>query len=72
MLEGSIGTMASAHLFSTFKNLAYGTELFGPLLLTQEILKTPLQYENFELHLPQGNGLGIEINEDKLDQLRRK
>ena len=72
MLEGAVGTIASAHLFSTFENLAYGTELFGPLLLTEEILKTPLHYENFELHLPQGNGLGIEINEDKVDHLRRK
>ena len=72
MLEGSVGTIASAHAFSTFDNLAYGTELFGPLLLTEEILKTPLRYENFELAIPQGPGLGIELDEDKLDQLRRK
>ncbi len=31
MLEGPVGTIASAHVFSTFQNLAYGTELFGPL-----------------------------------------
>ena len=71
MLEGAIGTIASAHLFSTFENLAYGTELFGPLLLTEEILKTPLQYHDFELHLPLGNGLGIELDLDKIDNLRR-
>ena len=71
MLEGAIGTIASAHLFSTFENLAYGTELFGPLLLTEEILKNPLQYHDFELHLPLGNGLGIELDLDKIDNLRR-
>ena len=71
MLEGAVGTIASAHLFSTFENLAYGTELFGPLLLTQDILKTPLQYTDFALHLPQGKGLGIELDENKIDQLRR-
>lgn len=71
MLEGAVGTMASAHLFSTFENLKFGTELFGPLLLTQEILSTPLRYENFELHLPNTPGLGIEIDENKIDQLRR-
>ena len=71
MLEGSVGTIASAHLFSTFENLAYGTELFGPLLLTEEILKTPLQYHDFALHLPQGPGLGIDLDEDKIDRLRR-
>lgn len=71
MLEGPVGTIASAHLFSTFNNLAYGTELFGPLLLTEEILKTPLQYQDFSLHLPQGTGLGLELDEDKIDRLRR-
>ncbi len=29
MLEGAVGTIASAHLFSTFENLAYGTELLA-------------------------------------------
>ncbi len=72
MLEGPVGTIASAHAFSTFDNLAFGTELFGPLLLTEEILKTPLRYENFELEIPKGPGLGIELDEDKIDQLRRK
>ena len=72
MLEGPVGTIASAHVFSTFSNLAYGTELFGPLLLTEEILKTPLQYENFELKIPTGLGLGIELDEDKIDNLRRQ
>lgn len=72
MLEGPVGTIASAHVFSTFENLAYGTELFGPLLLTEDILKTPLQYENFELKLPNTPGLGIELDLDKIDHLRRR
>lgn len=72
MLEGAVGTIASAHLFSTFENLAYGTELFGPLLLTDDILKTPLRYENFELVLPTRAGLGIDIDEDKIDRLRHQ
>lgn len=72
MLEGPVGTIASAHVFSTFSNLAYGTELFGPLLLTEQILKTPLQYENFELKIPIGLGLGIELDQDKIDNLRRQ
>lgn len=72
MLEGPIGSIASAHAFSTFDSLAFGTELFGPLLLTQDILKTPLRYENFELVVPNTAGLGINIDEDKIEQLRRK
>lgn len=72
MLEGPVGTIASAHAFSTFESLAYGTELFGPLLLTDEILRTPLQYQNFELEIPKGPGLGIELDENKIDNLRRQ
>lgn len=71
MLEGPVGTIASAHVFSTFDNLVYGTELFGPLLLTEEILKKPLPYQNFELQIPQSAGLGIEVDENKIDHLRR-
>lgn len=66
MLEGGVGTVASAHVFSTFVNLQWGTELFGPLLLTEEILATPLDYSDFELTVPDGPGLGIELDEDRL------
>ena len=66
MLEGAVGTVASAHVFSTFANLQWGTELFGPLLLTEEILATPLDYSDFELTVPDGPGLGIELDEDRL------
>lgn len=71
MLEGAVGTMASAQLFATFGELAWGTELFGPLLLTEEILREPLAYRNFELQIPATPGLGIDIDEDKLARLRR-
>lgn len=72
MLEGAVGTVASAQLFATFPELAWGTELFGPLLLTEEILRTPLQYRDFELQLPSGPGLGIELDEDRLAFLQRQ
>ena len=71
MLEGAIGTMASAQLFSTFTTLDWGTELFGPLLLTEEILTAPLAYHDFALSLPDGPGLGIALDEDRVNFLRR-
>jgi len=71
MLEGAVGTMASAQLFSTFHDLAWGTELFGPLLLTEEILREPLQYRDFALEIPRRPGLGIDLDEEKLARLRR-
>ncbi len=66
MLEGSVGTAASAHAFSTFANLQWGTELFGPLLLTEEILANPLTYDDFELSVPDGPGLGIALDDDRV------
>ncbi len=66
MLEGAIGTIASAHVFSTFAGLQWGTELFGPLLLTEEILATPLDYREFELRIPDGPGLGLTLDEDRI------
>ena len=71
MLEGAVSTIASAHLFSTFPRLAFGTELFGPLLITEEILAEPLDYSDFELTLPKGPGLGIVLDEDRLARFRR-
>ena len=72
MLEGPVGTAASAQLFSTFGDLTFGTELFGPLLLTREILAEPLVYHDFMLQVPTGPGLGIQVDMDKLDSLRRR
>jgi muconate cycloisomerase len=72
MLEGPVGTVASAQLFASFPRLGWGTELFGPLLLTEEILRTPLVYRDFALHLPAGPGLGIELDEEKLAFLSRR
>ncbi|MDO5638870.1 MAG: muconate/chloromuconate family cycloisomerase [Neisseria sp.] len=72
MLEGAVGTAASAQVFSTFRRLEFGTELFGPLLLTEEILAEPLQYRDFELQIPAAPGLGIRLDTEKIEALRRK
>lgn len=71
MLEAGVGTAASAHLFSTLGRLEWGTELFGPLLLTEEILETPLDYSDFGLTVPTGPGLGITLSERQLNRFRR-
>ncbi|PTM51488.1 muconate/chloromuconate family cycloisomerase [Phreatobacter oligotrophus] len=71
MLEGGVSTAASAHLFSTFAKLEWGTELFGPLLLTEEILQTPLDYSEFSLAVPTGPGLGIVLDESQIARFRR-
>jgi muconate cycloisomerase len=71
MLEGAFSTVASAHLFASFPNLQWGTELFGPLLITEEILTSPLDYSDFSLAVPSGPGLGIELDESKVKHFTR-
>jgi len=71
MLEGSVGTIAAAHGFCTLPQLAWGTELFGPLLLKDDIVVERPEYRDFSLHLPEGPGLGLALDEDKLAHYRR-
>lgn len=71
MLEAGIGTAASAQLFATLPSLSWGTELFGSLLLQEDILAEPLQYGNFALAVPTGPGLGVRLDEDKVARFRR-
>lgn len=71
MLESGVGTAAAAQLCSTFHTIAWGTELFGPLLLTEEILREPLVYRDFSLVVPVGPGLGIELDDDRIEAFRR-
>jgi muconate cycloisomerase len=72
MLEGTIGTLASAHVFATLANLDWGTELFGPLLLTDDIVKHPVVYANGVMELPEEPGLGIAMDWNKVEQYKRK
>jgi len=46
--------------------------LFGPLLVKDDIVVERPVFKDFSLHLPQGPGLGLAIDEDKLAHYRRK
>lgn len=70
MLEGSLGTVASLHAWSTV-NLQWGTEMFGPLLLKDDIIASPLSFTDGGVALPAGPGLGVEIDNDKLNYYSR-
>jgi muconate cycloisomerase len=72
MLEGTIGTTAALHAWATLAPMAWGTEMFGPLLLKDDIVVEPLHYHEFGVELPKGPGLGVTLDEDKLAFYRRK
>lgn len=72
MLETSIGSAASAHVFSTLTGTHYGCELFGPQLLVDDIVETQMPIRDFALQLPDGPGFGIEVSLSQLDRFDRK
>ncbi|QIX52486.1 muconate/chloromuconate family cycloisomerase [Rhodococcus sp. DMU1] len=70
-IEGPIGTAASIHFACAEPGINYGTELFGPQLFAVELLQTPLDYSDGQVHLPQGPGLGVELDMDVVKHLAR-
>jgi muconate cycloisomerase len=71
LLEGSVGSIAAAHVFAATPQLAWGTELFGPLLLKEDVVVQRPEYRDFELLVPQVPGLGVQLDLDKLAFFRR-
>ena len=67
--ELSLGTAAVAHLAAAARILDYPGDNTGPQLYTDEVLKTPVQYVNSHLMVPDGPGLGVEVNEAKLQEM---
>ena len=66
----SIGYAASAHVASSIPNLNFqeGRAQFNDNPLGNPILKRPLKIENGSIIVPEGPGLGIEINEEALNR----
>lgn len=72
LLEGTIGTAAALHAWATLGTIQWGTEMFGPLLMKDDIVIRPLNYRDNGVDLPTGPGLGVAIDESKLAEYRRK
>jgi muconate cycloisomerase len=70
-LETSVGTAASLHLYCTMPHLSEGCELFGPLLLADDIVEQPVEYRDFRVWVPRGPGLGVSLDEEKVSHYRR-
>ena len=71
-IEGPIGTVASLHLACAAPGMSYGSELFGPLLMREELLTEPLRYADGHLHLPDGPGLGVDLDPAAVARFTRR
>jgi muconate/chloromuconate cycloisomerase len=68
-LETSVGTAAALHLFSGIPRLEE-CELVGPALLNGHVATDPLVPKGGALRVPEGPGLGVEIDETALERFR--
>lgn len=71
LLESSVGASAHLQVFSTFRELYWGCEHFGPQILVSDIVQEPLKFADFCVHLPGGPGIGVVLDEENLRRFTR-
>jgi muconate cycloisomerase len=71
-IETGIGTAASLHLACAAAGVTWGSELFGPLLFAEDTIVEPLRFADGHLHLPDGPGLGVNVNMDAVRAHQRR
>jgi L-alanine-DL-glutamate epimerase-like enolase superfamily enzyme len=71
LTDPDISMSATLGLYGAF-GLKKPAALNGPQFLTTDVLKKPLRIENGVAHPPEGPGLGIEVDENKVLDLMKK
>lgn len=69
-LELGVGTAAGVHLSAAIPNLRYPCYMFGPLKYQHDVLQQPLEIKEGKVKVPQGPGLGVELDEAMLKLMR--
>ncbi|WP_193175703.1 enolase C-terminal domain-like protein, partial [Oricola nitratireducens] len=72
LLESSIGAAAHLACFATLPALEWGTEHFGPKILIDDLATRSLVYRDYRVHLPEGPGLGVEPDPERIRAFSRK
>ena len=68
--ELNLGTAGVAHLGAVARVLDYPADSTGPELYTADVVREPLRYEQGNLLVPGGPGLGVEVDEALLKERR--
>ncbi len=66
MRDTGIGTAVFAHLVAASRPVTEGCELFGPLMLVDDVVSGPIQYEDGHIIVPRAPDLGVRLDEDKM------
>jgi muconate cycloisomerase len=67
--ESSIGTAAAVHLACAVPNVDWGVSLTN-MYLAADVVKAPIALHGRAVALPEGYGLGVEIDEDTVARFR--
>jgi muconate cycloisomerase len=68
--ELGLATAACAHVGVTVANLAYESDVVGPLRYPHDIVLNPPLISGGELHAPDGAGLGVEVDLEYVEHVR--
>lgn len=68
--ELNLGTAGVAHLGAVARVLDYPADSTGPELYTADVVREPLRYVQGHLLVPDGPGLGVEVDEALLNERR--
>lgn len=69
VLELGIATAAGLHLAASIEKLPFPSYLIGPIKYRQDVASPSLQVDNGCVRLPQGPGLGIDVDDELLAAL---
>ena len=72
-LELGVGSAAMAHVASASRTIAserYPGDIIGPLYHEDDVLLTPLDIRPGMVRVPEGPGLGVEVDWDKVERYR--
>lgn len=67
MGELGLGSAANLHFATVVENLRFPGDIhIPPFLLADDIIKEPIQFEGDLVKVPEGPGLGVELDEEKV------
>ena len=69
MAESGIGHSAGTHLIAATPNISLGCEFYqATYYLQEDLLATPFPVKNGKVHVPSSPGLGIEVDEGRVEK----
>ncbi|HZK26089.1 MAG: hypothetical protein GX834_04410 [Clostridiaceae bacterium] len=69
-IELGIGTAATAHLAASIPVLKYPCYMYGQFKYEHDVIQEPFDIKNGKFKVPDGPGLGVELDEEKLEYMK--